>query len=347
MDAIERDWAGLLPELVQIIAGKIVDIFDFIRFRAACKTWRSITTMSQFFPWILSRRYGPGLRFYSIAFEKSFTIPAPKCANKDFFSPCCGTMLVQSGTRHFLSLINPLNNGNVSLPLIINSDLEWIGSRSFQKGDHVVLKGSDNRLHVLMPGGIRWIPMEGESQSTYFYSNNLLYIVNTLFWNTKVINLNTRETVFVVPPPSDIATLPTGGIDFTIWRPPTLIESSREILHVTYAYELKKFVIHRLEVGNGKGNPHWVEVRNIGDRMLFIDFHHNGGAFSLRATDICGSNFKGNCIYFIRIQKNLPSNYRCSYAVERYDIESTTTECIYIQDGYITWYLPDFCKPHV
>ncbi|KAJ4769185.1 F-box family protein [Rhynchospora pubera] len=344
MNTIERDWAVLPPDLLRTIARKLIDIFDFVRFRSVCKTWHSLITIADLFPqfpWILNRSRGPDLHFYSIAFDKSFTINAPKFSNKTFFFPCQGLMLVRSRTTFWSSLINPLNNCEVWLPVFL--DLihdQWIGSRSFQSGDYVVFKGFGRKLHVFKPGdcGDKWINMEGEDCSIYFYLNKLLFIVHSLSWFTKVINLRTRKTVFVVPPPWNVSTMPTSNVR-SIWHRPTLIESSGEILHVTYAYEFKKFVIHRLEVGNGKENPCWVIVTNIGDRMLFIDFHHNNGDFSLKATDFCGFNFKGNCIYFIREDKLRKNDGYYSdpiYVVERYDIESATTELIHIQEGYIT-----------
>ncbi|KAJ3686817.1 hypothetical protein LUZ61_015981 [Rhynchospora tenuis] len=114
-----------------------------------------------------------------------------------------------------------------------------------------------------------------------------------------------------------------------------LIESSGEVLLVTYLD--KKFEIHRLEIGNGKGDPHWVEVTSIGDRMLFLDFLKDYGYFSIRvrASDIWGLNLKGNCIYSITLKDR--SQYASGYAVERYDIETATTEYIYEQKSDITW----------
>ncbi|KAJ3686824.1 hypothetical protein LUZ61_015988 [Rhynchospora tenuis] len=256
MNAIERNWAILPPDLLRTIARKLIDIFDFVRFRAVCKTWHSLTTVADLspqFPWILSRSHGPDLHFYSIAFDNGLVLGVFKV-------------------------------------------------------------------------GIMWSSRD---------------LVSNCMFLSQVINLSTRETVFVVPPPWNVSALPSDNIR-SIWHHPTLIESSGEILHVTYAYEFKKFVIHRLEVGNGKENPCWVIVTNIGDRMLFIDFHQNYGDFSLKATDFCGFNFKGNCIYFIRqdkLRKNY-DHYGPIYAVERYDIESATTERIHDQEGYFTWYLP-------
>ncbi|KAJ4808946.1 F-box SKIP23-like protein (DUF295) [Rhynchospora pubera] len=338
MNEIERDWAGLLPELVCIIARKVVDIFDFIRFRAVCKTWRSVTSIADLspqFPWILRHNDGPSLSFYSIAFDKSFIIHAPKFSNKCAFESYHGAMLASSRTDFSWSMINPLNNSEVSLPLRKFS-YEWIGPRNFHSGDYVVMKGSGNRLHIFKPGDEKWITMEGKDGNHYFYLNNLLFIVDD-FQVTEVVNLCTRETISVVLPPWHTPNLSYSELRSKLSRYPTLIESSGEILLVNYAYKCNKFEIHRLVFGNDKENSHWVEVRSIGDRMLFIYFRHRGSGFSLETTDSCRLNFKGNSIYLIRFHEKLSN----SYAIDRYDIDSAETECINIQKGRITWYLPD------
>ncbi|KAJ3686814.1 hypothetical protein LUZ61_015978 [Rhynchospora tenuis] len=338
MDSIERDWAGLLPELVCIIARNVVDISAFVRFRAVCKTWRSVTSIADLspqFPWILRHNHGPDLNFYSMDFDKSFTIHAPKFSDKCAFDSCHGAMLVSSTTDFSWSMINPLNNSEVSLPLR-HFSFEWIGPRNFHSRNYVVMKGSGNLLYVLKPGDEKWITMEGKNSNRYFYLNNLLFIVDD-FQVTEVVNLCTRETISVVLPPRHTLTLSGSELRSKLSRYPTLIESSGEILLVNNVYKCNKFEIHRLEYGNDKENSRWVEVTTIGDRMLFINFRHGGCGFSLKTTDFCRLNFKGNSIYIIRDHKKLTK----SCAIDRYDIESAETECIDIQKGDITWYLPD------
>ncbi|KAJ1691445.1 hypothetical protein LUZ63_015600 [Rhynchospora breviuscula] len=338
MSAVERDWADLLPELVCIIARKVVDIFDFIRFRAVCKTWRSVTTIADLcpqFPWILRHNHGPDLNFYSMAFNKSFTIHAPKFSGTNFFYPCHGAMLVSSRTDFSWSMINPLNNSEVSLPLR-HFCYDWIGPRNFHSRDYVVMKEFGNRLYVFKPGDEKWITMEAKDGNRYFYLNNLLFIVDE-FQITEVVNLCTRETISVVLPPWHTPTLSDSELRSKLSCYPTLIESSGEILLVNYAHKCKKFEIHRLVFGNDKENSRWVEVTSIGDRMLFIDFCHRDSGFSLETTDSCRLNLKGNSIYLIRCHEKLS---KC-YAIDRYDIDSAETECINIQNGCIAWYLPD------
>ncbi|KAJ4808950.1 F-box family protein [Rhynchospora pubera] len=339
MNAFERDWAGLLPELVHIIARNVIDIFDFIRFRAVCKTWRSVTTIADLslqFPWLLSPSHGrPDLQFYSIAFNKSFTIHAPKFANKTFFYPCRGSLLVLSG-QHYTSLINPLSDTEIPLPILRAESAydPWVGSQNFQSGDYVVFRGFGTKFHVFKPGDNKWIDMEVDYGSTYFHWNKFIFIMDACV--TKVMDLSTNETVFVVPPPWNAYKWSASKIMFTLWSPHFLIESSGEVLLVTYLD--KRFEIYRLEIGNNKGDPLWVEVTSIGDRMLFLDFQNDFGDFSIRAGDFGGLNLKGNCIYSIRVKDQL----KCPsyYAVERYDIETATTEYIHFHEGDITWYRP-------
>ncbi|KAJ4769178.1 F-box domain-containing protein [Rhynchospora pubera] len=257
-NAIERDWEGMLPELVCTIARKVTDISDFIRFRAICKKWRSVTTIADMapqFPWLLNHSIGPNLLFYSIALDKTFSIHAPKFLNKEYFNPCHGLMLVHSSlSKLHWSLINPLNNNEISLPSTGDFFYEWIGSRSCQNMDYVVVEGY-NPLHVFKLGDDKWIHMERKDCETYFHFKNLLFIVDELSRFTKVIDLRTHKTVFVVPPPHNTWMLYINEELFwsKFWRYPTLIESYGDILLVTFAYELKKIVIHRLEVGNGQG----------------------------------------------------------------------------------------------
>ncbi|KAJ4808945.1 F-box protein skip23 [Rhynchospora pubera] len=340
MKAIERDWADLSPELVCIIARKVVDIFDFIRFRAVCKTWRSVTTIADLspqFPWILKHNHGPDLNFYSMAFNKSFTIHAPKFSDTNFLAPCHGAMLVSPTNGLSWSMINPLNNSEVSLPLRYFY-YQWIGPRNFRSRDYLVIKEFEEKLYVFKPGDEKWTIMEGK-EGYLFYLNNLLFVINYYSHFTEVVNLSTNETIFVVPPPWDTSTLPILELESKLSRYPSIIESSGEVLYVTYASETNKFEIYRLEDGNDDGYYRWVEVTSIGDRILFLDFKDSCGDFSLKATDFCRFNFKVNSIYFIRPHKKRSKGY--AYSIERYDIESAETECIQIHEGLITWYLPD------
>jgi len=61
--------------------------------------------------------------------------------------------------------------------------------------------------------------------------------------------------------------------------------------------------------------PQWVRMRSIGDRMLFIGLFQG---FSFSAADFPG--FKGDCIYFFKLEKDKRS---CIY---RFSMEDGRTE---------------------
>ncbi|KAJ4789433.1 F-box domain-containing protein [Rhynchospora pubera] len=261
----QRDWAGLVPELVYTIAREVTDISDFIRFRAVCKKWRSATTiadMSPQFPWLLNETTGPDLHFYSIALKKSFTFHVPKISDDEYVvNPCHGLMLVKSSSSKLSWwLLNPLNNNVVSLPSMREFSWELIGSPGYQSRDYVVVEGCKH-LNVVKPGDDKWIKLEKKDSDFYFYFKNLLFIFDVFSWFTKVIDLCTHETVFVVPPPPKKFQFCDFG--------PTPIESYGEVLLVNYLLGSKKIVIQQLEYdGNGQGNLHWVEPGRI---------YHRGG----------------------------------------------------------------------
>ncbi|KAF3341169.1 hypothetical protein FCM35_KLT10013 [Carex littledalei] len=109
---------------------------------------------------------------------------------------------------------------------------------------------------------------------------------------TKIWDISSHKELYVIPPPK------YEDMSFG----PYLVESCGDILAVCYNRASKatnyKFYIHLLEFGNGKGNPCWVKLSSIGDRILFFDFTLlTGRGFGLRASDF--ARFKANCIYFV------------------------------------------------
>ncbi|KAF3335316.1 hypothetical protein FCM35_KLT19823 [Carex littledalei] len=137
--------------------------------------------------------------------------------------------------------------------------------------------------------------------------------------------LSTKYTPSVFPAPLEL------GKDLYVIPPPIyedmslgpyLVESCGDILAIGYKRDARwtnyKFFIHLLKFDNGKGNPCWVKLSSIGDRILFFDFPlSTGRGFGLRASDFAG--FKGNCIYFV--YNGIPYIDRVKL-INMYDIEN-------------------------
>ncbi|KAF3341795.1 hypothetical protein FCM35_KLT00433 [Carex littledalei] len=79
-DKCSSDWAELSLNLLPLIAHKLDDIIDFIRFRAVCKQWRLATNLSDNppqFPWLMMLEIyrDPHISFLALPSTKIFSIP--------------------------------------------------------------------------------------------------------------------------------------------------------------------------------------------------------------------------------------------------------------------------------
>ncbi|XP_078182393.1 F-box protein At2g05970-like [Carex rostrata] len=344
----KRNWADLLPELLSLILKKLPEISDFVRCRAVCKTWHlssSISDLPPQFPWIVKVNEGSDLEFYSIAFKKVYTIRARCFSGKSLLRSTGSYMLKQFGNPGSYSLLNPVTNSEVPLPVLQVCNpiwlpwLSWYNLPNFQSDDYVFLTEMERSIGY-KPGDDRWniIGPGRESQFCCYHFKDLLFRVDSYNGFTKIMNINSQKELYDVPAPKYKRNYEKS------FRGPYLVESCGEILSVSHNHSFEwrdiKFSIHRLEFGNGKGTPCWIELSSIGDRILFFEITvPYGRGFWLRASDFTG--FKGNCIYFI----NRLQTFRSSY-VPMYDIENS--EIILIDtpfapfnlENHITWFLP-------
>ncbi|KAF3341166.1 F-box protein [Carex littledalei] len=336
---MERNWADLPPELYIVILKKLPEICDFVRCRAVCKSWRTSSSVSDLppqFPWILKRSEGPYLEFYSIIFNKVYAIRARCSSGKRLFGPAGGYLLTgQEGNADSFSLLNPLNNRDVPLPVLHDCDpylfplnICWFNPPSFQIHDYMLLfeygisvrcKPGDDRWDIIGPGH--------ECQYRCCYFKGFLFRVECETGVTKIMDIS--KELYVIPPPK-YEILSNMSL-----RGPYFVESCGEILAICYNESKKrmayKFYIHRLKFGNGKENPYWVKLSSIGDRIiLFFDF-----------TLVTGCGYKGNCIYFIN--KGSAFHLCDVHVIYMYDIENGETVLIYtpfIRGFPITWFMP-------
>ncbi|KAF3324397.1 F-box/kelch-repeat protein [Carex littledalei] len=348
---IERNWADLPPELFSVILNKFSEISDFVRSRAVCKSWRfssSVSDLPPQFPWIFELSNGPDLEFYSIAFNQVYTLHVPCPTAMRFFGPAGGYLLTgEEDTAGSFSLLNPLNNIEVPLPVVLFC-VPYKFALNFSSHSHlssqidnymlfseyersVGCKLGDDRWDIIGPGH--------ECKYRCYYFKGLFFRVEDSTGVTTVMDISSRKELYVIQPPKyeHMSKMSFAG--------PYLVESCGEILNVCYnqSYKRKnyKFYIYRLEFGNGEGNPCWVKLTSIGDRILFFDFSYgNGHGFYLKASDFVG--FKGNCIYFINVViRAFDQSY--NYLIVMYDMENGET--VFIDSPFgrfkeITWFMP-------
>ncbi|KAJ1702089.1 hypothetical protein LUZ63_001868 [Rhynchospora breviuscula] len=344
-EAQEKDWVALPPDVLNLIAKLFNEITHFVRFRAVCPSWRSstpVTDLAPQFPWILDNRkdpHDPNLSFYSVTFNKIYTINAPSSLNKTLSGHSDGYMFTFSQRHQAVSLLNPLNNHHIPLPAYqLVGNPQWIGPRETQMGEYVVCYGHSGhqspKLVFCHPSQNYWRELELSSDYTdchHFYLKGMLFSVERITGATKVTNIADGTLAYVIPPvEGHLAQVAE-----------YLVEDSRgDILRVPR--HNPRFIngldVYRLDVATKNGLPRWVKVNNIGNQALFID---KDGGFVLRASHLSG--IKENCIYFLK-KIYMGVHIEPSYGVERIDIETSAREHIPCPlKEPVSWLVPSLC----
>ncbi|KAJ3706246.1 hypothetical protein LUZ61_009951 [Rhynchospora tenuis] len=353
------DWSMLPPELLQIIARKLPDISDFVKFRAVCTTWRSSACVSDpppQLPWFLEEAgflleeagyFKSNLHFYSLFSGKIHTIHSPNSSGNRVRGPGHDYIVLYNAASCQISLLNPLTGRKVVLPFldIAIAGLQpiWVGPDPIESGEPVVFSGysADFKTGILafyQPVAREWVVIKEPCSCSLrcHYFNGMYYVNEDENEDTKVIDIVTRKVVHVVPPPTEDDYECDG-----IMRKTYLVQSGGDILLVVFHYdELLEmadchFHIFRLDLRSGNGGkPRWVKISSIGDQILFLD-ENNG--FSLSCRDFSG--FRGNSIYFIKRHQDMHD--RSLSLLCRYDIEEARVEplnCPFVKGG--TWIVP-------
>ncbi|KAJ3686313.1 hypothetical protein LUZ61_015477 [Rhynchospora tenuis] len=354
----DRDWSELPWDLIHIIAKKLPDIVDFIRFRAVCKTWRSSAPVSDpphQLPWILElferkhndRTLRRRQRYYCVSSGETLMIPftdrSPKLETWINAGPC-SHYLAFNDVDYVVSFLNPLTNDRFSLPAMSRSlhygtpSMVWTGTHPIR--DCCVVVVDRDRLPYYEIGGWcfydphnnEWVDQEG-----YFYSSCLWqgkFFSTKSHLPTEVYDAYSKELLHEIPPPEDEVL--TGNRDHEIaWRlrRSYLLVSSGVILRVSWFYGSKRkaveksvFHINRLDYETADGKPSWVRIADIGDQILFLQEMHG---FSMTAGSSTG--FRQGCIYFIHPNQCIPYMH---------DILAGTVERVPCPFNKCTWFLP-------
>lgn len=354
----EKDWTELLPELIQIIAKKLPDLLDFIRFRATCKTWLFSTPLSDpppQFPWfleLLEERYGltddtlsEKQRFYSVSSNQDLSIRLnkSKILHSWIEGGALGHYLPFADLREeTLSFFNPLSKDQFLLPRPFlapyNPWMVWNGTDPIR-----------NRTIILVNyyGWVCYDPHRNKwaGQNRSFYKGcsccywRGMFFSTYVSWETRVFDVSSRKLLHKILPPQDELikhyTVDKGNLSWHS-RKSYLVESLGIILRVSWFHEKDKkieeasmFHINRLEFDGLDGKPCWVRVDNIGNQILFL---HNMNGFSMSATPSTG--FREGCIYFINPDDDKPYVH---------DILAGTFERVPCPFKRCTWFLPSLC----
>ncbi|KAF3332465.1 hypothetical protein FCM35_KLT02042 [Carex littledalei] len=325
--SVPKDWAKLSSDLLPLIAHKLGDIIDFIRFRAVCKQWRPATNLSDNppqFPWLMMVKLdrNPNISFHALPSSKIISGPFleyitiscyPRRSNefmieeKDEKDP---SLLVDKFPTHVFPLtVNKLDCNVISgcdqvihLPVPVGNISKFL---------YTLISGKMKRLVVVVPLGKIFAHYRGWNFKFATTGKALSTIVNV----SDLYGAHIEQVV-------DVSDGPTGKVVSTISCPvegmcDSCLISTRDGLlmvskkyisshqHGNKPYYDYEFVVHRLENYDIK-HPNWTNLSRIGDMMLFMD---NQNAFSLMASEYDHDRYRGNCIYFITELKKDPQNY--------------------------------------
>jgi Protein of unknown function (DUF295) len=350
--ALERnkDWSSLPSEVLNLIAKQIREISDFVRFRAVCAAWRFSTPATDLppqFPWIheyQASRGEPDLRFYSMSFDKFYTIHSSKSSDQWLSELSQGYFLAKlydfSRSITHLCLLNPLINDEIPIPSCKYYP-SWFWHRQNQIGEYGVYcalpyPNFSPKLAFCHLGQDRWCDLKFECnlrKASHFVLKDMLFTVDRDTGVTTATDITTGALAFVVPPVQ--RHLRRGCFHF--------LEAFGDILAVFGHYngpsDLFYHEVHRLDVNESTGSLYWSEIKNIGDHALFIDLN---GAFILKANDLAG--IKANCIYFFK--RTFVSRGRMLYKMVRINIETGAKEhrqCPIIFRSQVGWFVPNLC----
>ncbi|PKA57972.1 F-box protein SKIP23 [Apostasia shenzhenica] len=327
------DWSSLPPELVSLLSQCLSSVADFIRFRAVCSSWRSAASprfLPPSFPWLafpsidgdgvhsgLRPVQPPTFKFLAVSNGKIFKPTLPDSVRNKQFYGSAGGWLVMRGKGPLSSattLLNPINGAEIELPPLKTYPVHCAGlessfyikkiSISFPisvgRVSALAILGWSSQIALARPGADEWmtIGVSSNYHDALFYRGRF-HIVDGF---RRVFSCDEGdcsgprlvEIVRLASPPR--VPLLSRGERFY------LVESDGELLLVIRHFDgslmgdvkvvkTTKFEVFRVDIDD---QPSWVEVRNLGNRALFLGLN--------RPISLCSSDHPGcreNCIYFV------------------------------------------------
>ncbi|KAL8524251.1 hypothetical protein ACS0TY_013999 [Phlomoides rotata] len=117
------DWSDLPPELLQTSASKLPSLADYIRFHAACKTWRAAAPISpshlpREFPWLMlpMSRSSDRRPFYKPLTNNLHCLTLPEASHTRRHAGSSLGWLILIDESPSIFLINPLTRDRITLP---------------------------------------------------------------------------------------------------------------------------------------------------------------------------------------------------------------------------------------
>ncbi|KAJ4772583.1 F-box family protein [Rhynchospora pubera] len=261
------DWSKLLPELLDVILGKLTEFTDHLRFRCVCRSWLSAAKshrMPRSLPWLYLPQNPTTtiLRFYSFSENKVYKIPFPEAQDSEteVIGSASGFMLIVGhGENPKALMINPFTGTKVHLPYSTNhaQDIQWDYSGSIVVANHECYNGGV----YCRPGDRSWSGVDALADC---WIHRIVYKAGSFY----VLDDNTP--VFYVL--DDKMLNLTRIIQIPQYDPKNcqLFVSPDEILLSTHYYShQKKLDLLCFNLNSSLQESSWTKVTDLGNYALF------------------------------------------------------------------------------
>ncbi|KAJ1703990.1 hypothetical protein LUZ63_003769 [Rhynchospora breviuscula] len=201
------DWAGLFPELLDAILGKLTEFTDHLHFRYVCCSWQFVAR-SHPAPLSLPWLYLPhdptstDLRFYSFLEDRVHKISFPEVYNSNVIGSASGFLLVvrNSYSDPRVLIINPFTGTRAHLPntTLLSPNTIWDCSGS------VVVAQCLHTVAYCRPGDHSWTGIEaltGCSLDSIIYKAGSFHLLEHDTAKIFVLDGETLELTRIIQPP--------------------------------------------------------------------------------------------------------------------------------------------------
>ncbi|KAJ3672495.1 hypothetical protein LUZ60_007216 [Juncus effusus] len=353
------DWSELSPDLLRLIAKRLGEISNFVRFRVVCKHWRSAVLPCDLppqLPWFLLAKKldapSSEIKFYSLYSNKIHTVHVPEVNMNSLIWASNKYLFLSDLKCMTAAFFNPLTRSQIRVPYRYWPFSPIYTKRCHNHGPHPIgnnifaalfMKDPEKCTHFLClclsdEGDGEWTKVE--VPQVYYRDLITFYKGNVFIWHFK-----TTDTQVVDISTGDVVSVVSGRVPHFHY----LIQACDDLFGVVrllddHSFKIPieecRFKVYRLDQ-DGK-SPCWAEItKGIGDLMLFLD-QYDG--FCLKASDFGG--FQGNAIYFWKWSQN--SDGTTGFALGRYDLKEDKSQmmiCAGEHEIYldVKWLVPSLC----
>lgn len=296
----KAEWSTLPPELLREISRKLATVFEFVRFRAVCRSWRSVAKPADLtpqLPWLFlpCKLDTNCCIFFSPVTGDVHRFPLPEARGKRICGSRDGWLALVDDRTNALTLLQPLTGSHISLPPL------GIKRKLVSK---VILSSSPTSaspcvVTVFFVGapelGFCRLGPDGWSQWSEMDTWLPCGIRDVVYHHGKFYAINGTGLLAICDAGSKAMPLQmVPGLASMILSLCTfrrfycLVESSGELL-LAHKHSRDYFELYRLDES---GEPRWNEVESIGNQALFLC---NAQSFSISASNLLGC--RGNHMY--------------------------------------------------